>query len=103
VSHKMLPKPTSTLVCDLCGEPIETYSNDDRANLAWGVTPFPATTKPRHWMLRWSNFRNPGAPPIPANKIDWDFHGVCLVRALAPLVGGAVPASAHPETEASHG
>lgn len=87
MSTEMRPKPAATVVCDLCGEPMDTYGNKDRYRLHWGSGSAPTNASPRKaWF---SFFRESGwneekrrAEP----SISWDFHGDCLIDTLTPLL-----------------
>lgn len=89
MTTQMIPKATATVVCDLCEEPIDTYSNTDRAALNWGTTPMAAlaSSRPRHFLFfRRSSGRGSAAPKGDYRNFTWDFHGECLVTALEPLI-----------------
>ena len=97
MSHKSIMTPTSILVCDLCGEAIDTYSGDDRSNLKWGHTPQATTSKPTSFLLHWyGRDRKRGwdkTDDLSDVKVEWDFHGACLVRTLLPIISPPAPVS----------
>lgn len=88
MSTKMIPAPTATVVCDLCGKPIDTYSHTDRAALNWGTTPLAsmASRRPKHFLFfrRRHGARESGAPQGDYREWQWDFHGECLVALVEP-------------------
>lgn len=83
MSTKMIQTPTATVVCDLCGKQIDTYSHRDHAALNWGTTPLArmAEPKPKRFLFfrRGHGVRQSGAPEGDFRSWQWDFHGECLV------------------------
>lgn len=88
MSSKPVQKTEYTPVCDLCGKPVDTYSDKDRAALNWGTTPQQQTPRPKHFIFfrRAHGNRVSGAPKGDYREFQWDFHGECLVNTLMPLV-----------------
>lgn len=88
MSHEMIPTPTLTLVCDLCGKPIDDYANKDRTTLNWGQGSSVVSPKPRRFTFFRSGHgdRTSGAPKGDYRSWQWDFHGECLVGVLEPLI-----------------
>lgn len=85
------PRPTTERVevCDLCGEPVDTYGHRDWSAMNIGHRKVEAQPPERSWFkflrLR-SGERASGAPEGDYRSWTWDFHGECLVKALMPLV-----------------
>ena len=88
MSTKMIPTPQATVVCDLCGKPIDTYASTDRCALNWGTTPLAeyADPRPKHFLFRRLRHgtRGSGAPKGDYRSWQWDFHGECLVALVEP-------------------
>lgn len=92
MSEQTRPTTTSVQVCDLCGEPVDTYGHRDWSALNIGHAPLStgAQKQPEKkalvfWRKR-SGDRASGAPKGDYREWRWDFHGECLVKALMPLV-----------------
>lgn len=83
MSTKMIQTPTATVVCDLCGKQIDTYSHSDHAVLNWGASSSTVTVdpKPKRFLFyrRRHGARQSGAPEGDFRSWRWDFHGECLV------------------------
>jgi hypothetical protein len=89
MSYKTIPTTATVIVCDLCGEPIDTYANKDRAALNWGTTPMAnlAPPEPKHFLFFRRRPRVPSTPEEMSRKqFQWDFHGECLVDTLEPII-----------------
>lgn len=95
MSVQMLPKPTATDVCDICGKEIDTYTNRDRCALNWGTTPIAsmADPKPRHFLFfrKGHGNRTSGAPKGDYENWRWDFHGECLVDLMRQHISTRPP------------
>lgn len=92
MSEQTRPSTTRIQVCDLCGEPVDTYGHRDWSALNIGHAPIGATGEKRpekralvFWRERHGD-RASGARERDYREWRWDFHGECLVKALMPLV-----------------
>ncbi|MBS0024121.1 hypothetical protein [Microbacterium paraoxydans] len=91
MSEQMRPSTARVQVCDLCGEPVDTYGHRDWSALNIGHAPIGSGQKDAvkkafvFWRKRHGD-RASGAPERDYREWRWDFHGECLVKALMPLV-----------------
>ena len=85
------PRPTVERidVCDLCGEPVDTYGHRDWYGMYIGQ-PSAQVQEPEKTRFHFFRYRGgdraSGAPDNDRRTWSWDFHGECLVKALMPLV-----------------
>lgn len=89
MSEQKRPTTEWVEVCDLCGEPVDTYGNRDRYSMYVGQGGTKPTPGKKQWFhfYRWRHGdRASGAPDGDYRTWSWDFHGECLADALMPIV-----------------
>lgn len=83
----IVPARREEILCDVCGERVDSYSNYGRSALNWGIM---AHNKPKSpWAYFFPKY-------MTSNKdndtsVRWDFHTNCLVEIIEPHLVDGVP------------